>query len=115
MLAQVDISDAKQMCVAHAAAEERTRERMQALQRKLLRAVTEAEALRHVMDRLQAQVLALRRQMQVSAAAGATAGRRLSWAAPRCSPHGWGEPGGTAALKPSTKQSNDQAAHLAAW
>ena len=54
-----------QTSLAHAASEERTRERMHALQRKLVRAVTEAEALRHVVDRLQAQVFALRRQMQV--------------------------------------------------
>lgn len=45
------------------------RERMQALQRKLVRAVTEAEALRHVVDRLQAQVLGLRRQMQAAGVA----------------------------------------------
>jgi hypothetical protein len=75
VLAQLDISDAKQMCIAHAAAEARTLERMQALQRKLVRAVTEAEALRHVVDRLQAQVLALRRQMQVRRGAARGCGR----------------------------------------
>lgn len=52
------------MCHAAAASEERAREQMQALQRKLLRAVTENEALRHVVDKLQCNVLALRRQMQ---------------------------------------------------
>ena len=35
------------------AAEERLREQMQALQRKLLRLVAENEALRHVIDKLQ--------------------------------------------------------------
>ncbi|GBF94222.1 hypothetical protein Rsub_06492 [Raphidocelis subcapitata] len=84
VLVQVDISEAKQMCVAHAASEERTRERMQALQRKLVRAVTEAEALRHVVDRLQAQVLALRRQMQ---SAGVTPELPLDESILRPSPH----------------------------
>lgn len=82
----------QQMCIAHAASEERTRERMQALQRKLVRAVTEAEALRHVVDRLQAQVLALRRQMQVRAGQGCCSGVRDAavtlGAAPE--PHGIG-------------------------
>jgi len=84
VLVQVDISDAKQMCIAHAAVEERTRERMQALQRKLMRAVTEAEALRHVVDRLQAQVLALRRQMQ---SAGVAPEPPLDESTLRPSPH----------------------------
>lgn len=57
-----------QMSHAHAAAAERAHERMEVLQRKLMREITESEALRHVVDRLQAQVLALRRQMQVRAA-----------------------------------------------
>ena len=40
------------------------REQMQALQRKLVRVVTENEALRHVVDKLQCSVLSLRRQVQ---------------------------------------------------
>ena len=45
-------------------AESCLREQMQALQRKLVRTVTENEALRHVVDKLQFSVLALRRQLQ---------------------------------------------------
>lgn len=37
---------------------------MQALQRKLVRVVTENEAMRHVVDKLQCTVLTLRRQLQ---------------------------------------------------
>lgn len=40
------------------------REQMQALQRKLVRVVTENEALRHVVDKLQCSALSLRRQLQ---------------------------------------------------
>jgi hypothetical protein len=40
------------------------REQMNALQRKLVRVVTENEALRHVVDKLQCSVLLLRRQLQ---------------------------------------------------
>jgi hypothetical protein len=46
------------------ASEGRLREQMQALQRKLVRVVTENEALRHVVDKLQCSVLSLRRQLQ---------------------------------------------------
>lgn len=44
-------------------AESCLREQMQALQRKLVRTVTENEALLHVVDKLQFSVLALRRQL----------------------------------------------------
>lgn len=37
---------------------------MQALQRKLVRVVTENEALRHVVDKLQCTTLSFRRQLQ---------------------------------------------------
>lgn len=40
------------------------REQMQALQRKLVRVVTENEALKHVVDKLQCYVLGVRRQLQ---------------------------------------------------
>jgi hypothetical protein len=45
------------------AVEQGLREQMQVLQRKLLRAVTENESLRHAVDKLQEDVLTLHRQL----------------------------------------------------
>lgn len=44
----------------------RMHEQMHALQRKLVNVVTENEAMRHVVDKLQCHVLGLRRQLQLA-------------------------------------------------
>lgn len=75
---------AAQHMVSLEASEGRLREQMQALQRKLLRVVTENEALRHVADKLQYAVLALRRQLQ---AAGLAPAVELDDALLRPAPH----------------------------
>jgi predicted nucleic acid-binding Zn-ribbon protein len=66
------------------ASEGRMREQMNALQRKLVRVVTENEALRHVVDKLQCNVLSLRRQLQ---RAGMALDAELDEALLRPSPH----------------------------
>lgn len=45
---------------------DRMQEQMHALQRKLVNVVTENEAMRHVVDKLQCHVLGLRRQLHLA-------------------------------------------------
>jgi hypothetical protein len=73
-----------QRYIALEESEGRIREQMQALQRKLVRVVTENEALRHVVDKLQYNVLSLRRQL---ATAGLAPEAELDDALLRPSPH----------------------------
>lgn len=73
-----------QRYIALEESEGRMREQMQALQGKLVRVVTENEALKHVVDKLQYNVLSLRRQLQT---AGLAPEAELDDALLRPSPH----------------------------